>query len=90
MHELLMTPQEVGRALRLAVRTVQARAQRWVRNAAARSDGNLPSSPGNGLRPVPVASHRWLYDPRDVAEYSANAAREFAGTTLTVWRGGAQ
>ena len=75
----LLTATEVSRSLRIAIRTVQAKGQRWLETARRATDPNLPSSPSNGLKPIPVCATRYLYAPRDVEEYIHNATREALG-----------
>lgn len=82
----LMTATEAGAILRLKTRTVQARGQQWLIIASRKCAPELPSSPSNGLRPIPTCNARRLYDPRDVDEYLENATREFIGAQLTTWR----
>jgi len=87
-NQKLITAKEVGEALHLSKRTVQERGQTWMRAASEHEDANLPSSNRNGLRPVPVAARRHLYDLRDVEEYAENVTREAVGASLISWRAG--
>jgi hypothetical protein len=87
-EQRLLAAREVGVILHLAARTVQDRGQMWLRIAGEAQDPNMPSSNRNGLRPIPAAARRHLYDIRDVAEYQENATRESIGAPLTSWRTG--
>jgi len=88
MNRPLLTARGVGEILHLAERTIQDRGQTWMRTASEHADANLSSSNRNGLRPVPVAARRHLYDLRDVEEYAENATREAVGAPLISWRAG--
>lgn len=84
----LLTAAEAGDVLRLAERTVQERGSKWMEKASERCDAELPSSPKNGLRSIPVGKHRRCYDGRDMDEYQENATREAVGAPLIAWRQG--
>lgn len=84
----LLTAEEAGEFLHLSGRTIQDYGRTWMLSAAQHSDGELPSSNINGLRPTLVGKRRRLYDARDVDEYKENATREAVGAPLVTWRRG--
>jgi len=84
----LLTAEEAGEILHLSERTIQDYGRTWMLNAAKQSDGDLPSSCTNGLRPTLVGKRRRRYDARDVDEYEENATREAVGAPLIAWRRG--
>lgn len=73
---------EVAEMIRVSARTVQLRGQLWLMCAEKAADPALPSSPWNGIRPLPTSAKRSLYDLLDVEEYLENSVREAAGFPL--------
>lgn len=84
----LLTAEEAGVILHLSERTIQDYGRTWMLNAEKQTDGELPSSCINGLRPTVVGKRRRCYDVRDLEEYRENATREAVGAPLVTWRQG--